>query len=202
GNYTTNQQGHTTGIELSGNPSFRCISPSFPATAGILGNERGCVPVDGSASMEFFGTTSTTYTATLHAHVPFPYNAASCPDNGMDAQLELVAPPTSPPLPSPNTPSPVCPKGDCDPPQAGGPINLINGNTWIEQQDFALPGLGGGLELTRTWNSTWPSLIAWPGGPAMDTSGMFGHSWRSTYEERLQTLTGGITKYWRADGNS
>jgi len=35
------------------------------------------------------------------------------------------------------------------------PINFSNGNTWIEQQDYSIPGLGGGKALTRTWNSLW-----------------------------------------------
>jgi hypothetical protein len=40
----------------------------------------------------------------------------------------------------------------------GMPINLTNGNTWIEQHDYSLPGLGGGLGLSRTWNSYGRSL--------------------------------------------
>ena len=38
----------------------------------------------------------------------------------------------------------------------GLPINLRTGNTYIGQQDYSLPGLSGGLGLTRTWNSMWP----------------------------------------------
>ena len=37
--------------------------------------------------------------------------------------------------------------------QAGHPINLTNGNVWIQQRDYSNPGIGGGLELVRTWNS-------------------------------------------------
>src|SRR5262249_1949090 len=39
--------------------------------------------------------------------------------------------------------------------QVHKPVNLINGNVWITQQDYALPGLGGGIQLERTWNSLW-----------------------------------------------
>jgi RHS repeat-associated protein len=79
---------------------------------------------------------------------------------------------------------------------AGKPINLTNGNVWIRQQDYALPGLGGGLEVTRTWNSQWRSVTY------IELNGAFGDSWRSTYEERLGFLTGGDKKYWREDGSA
>lgn len=79
--------------------------------------------------------------------------------------------------------------------QAGAPINVITGNTWIQQHDYALPGLGGGIVLTRTWNSTWsnnrpPKLV-----------GMFGDGWTSTYEENLSQSGGGL-KYWSGGGTA
>jgi YD repeat-containing protein len=80
---------------------------------------------------------------------------------------------------------------------AGSPINLTNGNTWIQQQDYSLPGLGGGLELTRTWNSQWQTS----GG----LDGMFGPAaagWRSNYEERLNFPRPDTLKYWRGDGSA
>jgi YD repeat-containing protein len=78
----------------------------------------------------------------------------------------------------------------------GHPINLTNGNVWIRQRDYAVPGLGGGLELTRTWNSRW--MGASP--PAF--AGMFGHSWRSTYEEALTgPYANNHLMYWRGDGS-
>jgi YD repeat-containing protein len=78
---------------------------------------------------------------------------------------------------------------------AGSPINLTNGNVWIEQADYSIPGVGGGLALQRTWNSLWANETP------VELVGMFGHSWRSSYEERLQTITGGITRYWQANGD-
>lgn len=200
GNYTTNQSGQTTGITLANSPSFKCIPPSWPASGP--NGERGCTPIWGNADMEFFGSVTSTTTYNMLVWVPIPYNPPSCPDPGMSASLTLTAPATSPPVPNHDTTDVVCDDGTCNSPQAGKPINLINGNTWITQRDYDLPGLAGGLELERTWNSGWPNMITWPGGPTMDLSGMFGHSWRSTYEERLQTLTGGITKYWQANGNA
>ncbi len=78
----------------------------------------------------------------------------------------------------------------------GRPINLRNGNTWIEQQDYSLAGLGGGLNLTRTWNSMWPL------GSPVNEVGMFGDSWVSNYEERIQVVPNSQAKFWRGDGSA
>jgi RHS repeat-associated protein len=78
---------------------------------------------------------------------------------------------------------------------AGEPINLANGNTWIQHQDYNLPGLGGGISLARTWNSLWTT------SQPFQTGGMFGDSWQSTYEEHIQVLDT-EAKYWRADGKA
>lgn len=77
----------------------------------------------------------------------------------------------------------------------GSPINLTNGNTYIDQSDYSLPGLGGGMHLTRVWNSLWQNSVPWEG------SGMFGDSWQSNFEEHLQAISGG-RKYWRGDGSA
>ena len=61
----------------------------------------------------------------------------------------------------------------------GSPINVTNGNVYVEQADYSVPGLGGGIQIDRTWNSLWENS-----GP-VELSGIFGNSWRSTYEERL-----------------
>jgi YD repeat-containing protein len=78
---------------------------------------------------------------------------------------------------------------------AGHPIDLATGNTFIEETDLKLPGLGGGLSLVRTWNSTLPSYQV----------GLFGPNWRSSYEERVfvDGLVGQIfmLKYARGDGD-
>jgi YD repeat-containing protein len=89
------------------------------------------------------------------------------------------------PVPSPP------PNSGCS---AGEPINLANGNTYIMQNDFAIPGLGGGLSLKRTWNSKWPA------SQSSIKPGLFGQNWRSTYEERIFLGTDGYTKYSRSDG--
>jgi len=73
--------------------------------------------------------------------------------------------------PKPETPRfPSCPS--CS---AGSPINLANGNVYLDQVDVNLPGLGGGLKLVRSWNSLWPPTqstyrtgMFGPGAPAFD----------------------------------
>jgi YD repeat-containing protein len=80
---------------------------------------------------------------------------------------------------------------------SGAPINLTNGNTYIQQKDVAVPGLGGGLNLQRTWNSIWPAAEPGP------QSGLFGPNWRSTYEESISPGTGnavGYQVYAQSDG--
>jgi YD repeat-containing protein len=112
-------------------------------------------------------------------------------------------------------PSPVsqdylvgCWLGSCPPPDwcpncgkggaaAGHPINLTNGNTYIQQKDVRIPGLGGGLVLEREWNSMWPTVLS-----GFQT-GMFGPNWRSTYEERVFAGSGAYSSYMvylRGDG--
>jgi YD repeat-containing protein len=78
----------------------------------------------------------------------------------------------------------------------GLPINLRSGDTWIENQDYALPGLGGGITVKRTWNSMWSSTSP------PNQVGMFGDSWISNYEEAIQVVPNSQAKYWRADGSA
>ena len=75
-----------------------------------------------------------------------------------------------------------CPRSGT-PPQGGGPIDFATGNTFINQTDISLPGLAGGLMLTRSWNSIPSSLYS-------SGTHMFGMNWQSTYEDRLVFNTG------------
>lgn len=88
----------------------------------------------------------------------------------------------------------------CVPCQKGGdPISLATGNVSITQPDVKLPGLGGGLQVVRSWNSKWPNTLT------ASSQGMFGPQWRSTYEERVfvdsAAMNGGTLKYARSDGS-
>jgi YD repeat-containing protein len=78
--------------------------------------------------------------------------------------------------------------------KAGGPISLEDGNTYIQETDFKIPGLAGGLSLTRTWFSKWTNwLTSFP-------VGLFGSSWHSTYEERIFVGDDHYIKYTQSDG--
>lgn len=88
-------------------------------------------------------------------------------------------------------PAPECPTCNL---HGGQPIDFASGDTYITQSDLRIPGLGGGLTLTRTWNSVWPATeSAW-------RVGLFGPNWRSTYEEQVLAGSDGYVKYSRGDG--
>ncbi len=55
----------------------------------------------------------------------------------------------------------------------GKPINVANGNMYIQQTDYRLPGVGGDLEITRTYNSK------------MQRSGIFGYGWSTAFDESV-----------------
>jgi YD repeat-containing protein len=93
-----------------------------------------------------------------------------------------------PPPAAKNETCPTCPHG-------GAPISLVSGNTFIEENDVNVPGLSNGLKLTRIWISKWPSTQT-----AFQT-GLFGPSWRSTYEERIFMGSDNYVKYARSDGS-
>src|SRR5258707_10925908 len=86
-----------------------------------------------------------------------------------------------------------CPR--CQGPSASKPISLATGNTFIEESDFALPGLGGGLALRRTWNSVWPST------QIGHQVGLFGSSWTTNLEEKIFVGSDHYVKYMRGDGS-
>jgi YD repeat-containing protein len=79
--------------------------------------------------------------------------------------------------------------------EAGRPISLVTGNTYIEQSDIRVPGLSGGLNLTRTWNSVWPS------SQITSSQGIFGPNWRSNFEERVFVGADHYVRYARGDGS-
>jgi YD repeat-containing protein len=96
-------------------------------------------------------------------------------------------------------PSPLCapPDDETKPPcpGCGKPVSLATGNTFIEQNDVNLPGLGGGLRFTRRWNSSWPL------NQISRQIGLFGANWRSTYEEYVFLGYTNYMKYSRSDGS-
>ena len=74
----------------------------------------------------------------------------------------------------------------------GGPIEFASGDTYIAETDVRLPGLGGGLTLSRTWNS-----ILFDGVAQL---GMLGFRWASNFEESIYISGNGLIQYLRGDG--
>src|SRR5262249_16332954 len=97
----------------------------------------------------------------------------------------------------PRPPRPeIEPAPDCE--QSGGdPINLANGNSWVEQTDYSIPGLGN-THILRTWNSQY--AISNP----VELVGTFGNTWRSHFDEGLVFTVGTAAtapvQYWRGGG--
>jgi YD repeat-containing protein len=92
-------------------------------------------------------------------------------------------------------PPPECPcSSSVSPPMGSKPVIIATGDTFIEETDVAIPGLGGGLNLRRRWNSLWPA------NEIASSIGIFGPNWRSTYEERIFTGGDHYVKYSRGDG--
>jgi len=55
----------------------------------------------------------------------------------------------------------------------GAPVNVTNGNMYLEQADYVLPSIGESINFTRTYNSL------------DQTAGIFGLGWSSQYDESL-----------------
>lgn len=119
--------------------------------------------------------------------------AVTCVTEGPFLQVWTVMTYLCPPPDAP--PETRCPDCEKQSPQAGSPISLATGNTFIKQTDVKLPGLSGGLNLVRTWNSMWPST------QTATQVGLFGPNWRSNFEERVFVGTDSYIKYARGDGS-
>ena len=65
------------------------------------------------------------------------------------------------------------------PTSVGQPVNVTNGNMWLRQSDYALPGPGEPIEINRFYNSR------------LESSGLFGFGWTTKYDEFL-SMTGDL----------
>jgi YD repeat-containing protein len=63
--------------------------------------------------------------------------------------------------------------GAACPMSKGEPVNVANGNMWLRQSDYNLPGLGEPTRIDRFYNSR------------LQQSGLFGLGWTSDYDESL-----------------
>lgn len=59
--------------------------------------------------------------------------------------------------------------------EVGKPVNVTNGNMHVQQIDYNLPGGGGGLRVTRTYNSQGQNK----------RTGLFGYGWSSELDESI-----------------
>ncbi len=84
---------------------------------------------------------------------------------------------------------PPCPYCDA---HGGHPIHLATGDVYIEQTDLKVPGLGGGLMLSRTWHSI-PFT-------SRSSGGMFGPGWTSNFDESVFVDAGNFVTQLRGDG--
>ena len=94
-------------------------------------------------------------------------------------------------------PPPQCPcsEGGSPTPTSSKPVYLTSGYTYIEGTDLSLPGLGGGLSLRRQWVSPWPA------NEALQSVGIFGPIWHSTFEEKVFMSGDNWLRYARGDGS-
>ncbi len=69
----------------------------------------------------------------------------------------------------------------------GKPVNLTNGNVYLEQSDYMLPGVGDSIMVARSYNSISQAV------------GLFGRGWTTLYDETV-TNANGLLQLILSDG--
>ena len=72
----------------------------------------------------------------------------------------------------------------------GRPVNVTNGNMYLQQTDYRLHGIGDGLEITRTYNSK------------NQTAGLFGYGWSSILDESVVAYGTNLLRLNLPDGQA
>lgn len=72
----------------------------------------------------------------------------------------------------------------------GEPVNVTNGNMWLEQADYSLPGIGENIEINRFYNSM------------IQEAGLFGWGWSTKYDERLAFYDDKMVRLDQPDGKA
>jgi RHS repeat-associated protein len=75
-------------------------------------------------------------------------------------------------------------------PVLGQPVNATNGNVWLQQRDYSLPGIGEQIEINRFYNSI------------IQTSGLFGFGWSTQYDESIELLGDKMVRHNQPDGRA
>jgi len=70
------------------------------------------------------------------------------------------------------------------------PVNVTNGNMWLKQTDFVLPGRGKYIGINRFYNSI------------IQTNGIFGRGWSTVFDESLQIYRGNLARLNMPDGRA
>jgi RHS repeat-associated protein len=72
----------------------------------------------------------------------------------------------------------------------GGPVNVTNGNMYLQQADYRLPGVGAAVEIARTYNSI------------SQGTGLFGRGWSTAYDESVVVQDSNILRLNLPDGRA
>lgn len=72
----------------------------------------------------------------------------------------------------------------------GEPVRVTNGDVYLQQIDFQLPGVGPSIDVSRSYNSRSQQV------------GLFGRGWSSGYDESIQTYSATFARLKAADGRA
>ncbi len=72
----------------------------------------------------------------------------------------------------------------------GSPVNVTNGNMYLQQSDYQLPSVGYGISVTRTYNSDSQRI------------GVFGRGWSTAYDESIVAYDGNLVRFNQGDGRA
>lgn len=72
----------------------------------------------------------------------------------------------------------------------GKPVNVTNGNMYLKQTDYVLPGIGENINVTRSYNSI------------IQTNGLFGRGWSTLYDENVSVIDNYSLKLTLSDGRA
>ena len=74
--------------------------------------------------------------------------------------------------------------------RVGAPVNVNNGNMYLQQIDYNLPGVGESIDVRRTYNSI------------VQSSGLFGYGWATQYDENIIRQSSNNIRLGLADGRA